>query len=512
LENHPIFGGEARRNEFLVDGHRLLAPQGANQFHIPKPGNLIDQFYKQIGLDWRQFEYQSWGSPDREIQLSRTSYQQLFTMPPSFGFYFGSHFGQNPGAWVIDPWKDNLESTPLGPAMRTQLLAWRETRIHPRPAAPPSEEEARRLDTMTLEEHMIEHDGFSRETIRFFLAPLNAQGRGVGPDALSAYSRYAPSIRGADDSPETGWQNSPGGLAGLARHIVKALNPAAIDGPATLAAICRSRVNFDRLDLPDNPVRIRVGSTAVRVEHEREPEKSDFVWVTYTRNGKTYRVKTRSVVMAGGGWSTRRVVRDFPSSHKEAYQRFYYSAVLVANVAVRNWRFLYKLGLSGARWFGGFGYWTEVRKVAKFGADSKTIGPDSPTVLTLYVPLFYPGLPTQEQGQKGRAELLSTSFSDYEKRIREQLVELFSRSGFDPKKDIAGIILNRWGHAFVNPAPGFYFGRDGEPAPSDVLRKRPFGRIAFAHCDLTGYQYNPLSISEGHRAAGQVVSLLEAKA
>src|SRR5580693_3982506 len=28
LENHPIFGGEAKQNEFNVDGHRLVAPQG----------------------------------------------------------------------------------------------------------------------------------------------------------------------------------------------------------------------------------------------------------------------------------------------------------------------------------------------------------------------------------------------------------------------------------------------------------------------------------------------------
>ena len=32
LEDHPIFGGEARRNEFLVDGHRLIANQGSAMF------------------------------------------------------------------------------------------------------------------------------------------------------------------------------------------------------------------------------------------------------------------------------------------------------------------------------------------------------------------------------------------------------------------------------------------------------------------------------------------------
>src|SRR5580704_15997057 len=29
LENHPIFGGEAKQNEFLVDGKRLIAHQGS---------------------------------------------------------------------------------------------------------------------------------------------------------------------------------------------------------------------------------------------------------------------------------------------------------------------------------------------------------------------------------------------------------------------------------------------------------------------------------------------------
>ncbi|HJY88928.1 MAG TPA: NAD(P)-binding protein, partial [Candidatus Acidoferrum sp.] len=29
LENHPIFGGEAKQNEFLVDNHRLIAHQGS---------------------------------------------------------------------------------------------------------------------------------------------------------------------------------------------------------------------------------------------------------------------------------------------------------------------------------------------------------------------------------------------------------------------------------------------------------------------------------------------------
>ena len=58
---------------------------------------------------------------------------------------------------------------------------------------------------------------------------------------------------------------------------------------------------------------------------------------------------------------------------------------MMANVAVRNWRFLYKMGISGCQWFEGLGSYLQVRKLATCGADSPTIGPDSPMVLTLKV-------------------------------------------------------------------------------------------------------------------------------
>jgi len=38
IDNHPIFGGEAKRNEFLVDGQRLTAHQGSAIFLVPKKG------------------------------------------------------------------------------------------------------------------------------------------------------------------------------------------------------------------------------------------------------------------------------------------------------------------------------------------------------------------------------------------------------------------------------------------------------------------------------------------
>ena len=84
-------------------------------------------------------------------------------------------------------------------------------------------------------------------------------------------------------------------------------------------------------------------------------------------------------------------------------------------------------------------------------------------------------------------------------------MEMFANSGFDARRDIAGIVLNRWGHAYLNPQPGFFFGTDGKPASRDVLRATPFGRIAFANTDLAGIMDHRCSIIEAHRAVEQLL-------
>jgi hypothetical protein len=88
---------------------------------------------------------------------------------------------------------------------------------------------------------------------------------------------------------------------------------------------------------------------------------------------------------------------------------------------------------------------------------------------------------------------------------RQQFTDMFARSGFDPKNDIAGIILNRWGHAYLTPLPGFFFGKDGKSAPGNLLRAAPFGRIAFANTDLSGVADHRSSIIEANRAVGQLL-------
>jgi spermidine dehydrogenase len=101
--------------------------------------------------------------------------------------------------------------------------------------------------------------------------------------------------------------------------------------------------------------------------------------------------------------------------------------------------------------------------------------------------------------------MLATSFQEYERRIRAQFDGMFARAGLDVGRDIPGIILNRWGHAYVSPQPGWYYGSNGKPSPREVLRATPFGRIAFANTDLSGNMDHRSSIIEADRAVGQLL-------
>ena len=503
LDNHPIFGGEAKRNEFLVDGHRLIAHQGSAFFPVAYPHSFIERFYESIGLKTPRLEYQNWSSSEPEMQLSRTPY--LGSAPNST--YFGAKFGQQQALWLSDPWGKDLEKAPVPSRVKTELAKFQsegDSSGHTPEYA--GDAISRHLDTITLEDHMIERHTISRDTIRTFLSPGEGGGYGLGPDALSGFTAYAADmLHPLDISDETGTQMFPDGNGGIARLITKTLIPESIAGDHSLHDVCRNAVNFAALDRIGSPARIRLDSTAVWVKHDGDPAKSEFVTVAYERAGKTYRVKARSVVMAGGSWTTRHIVRDLPADRVQAYSQFYRTPCMMANVAVRNWRFLYKMGISGCQWFEGLGNYMQVRKLATCGADTPTIGPDSPTVLSVKVLYSYPGQPTEQQGHMGRAELISTPFREYERQIRQQFTDMFAHSGFDAARDIAGIILNRWGHAYLSPAPGFFFGKDGKPAPGDVLRAAPFGRIAFANTDLSGVADHRSSIIEADRAVGQLL-------
>ena len=510
LENHPIFGGEAKQNEFMVDGKRLISHQGSAIYQLMYPNSFFTRFYDSIGLKTPKLQYQTWGGPGKAMPLANNPYDTVGMANGQYGFWFGAKFGQKSGMWVIDPLGSGLKGAPISDTARTELLRFlKGTPLPGDNFVPPKVEgdaTSRYLDSITLEQHMMKRFGLSQETIRTFLSPVEGGGSGLGPDALSGYCDYAfEMLHPLHDTDGDMTQMFPGGNTTIARLMLKSLNPAAIDGADSVEDVSKNTVNFASLDTPQTRSRVRLSSTVVAVEHDGDPAKANFLNITYVKGGKLYRVKARSAVLAGGSWTTKHIVRDLPEAQRNAYSQFYRSPCMMANVAVRNWQFLYKMGISGCQWFEGVGNYTQVCRTSLTGLQDPTIGPDSPIVLSLKVLYSYPGMSTEQQGNRGRWELFGTSFREYERSIREQFNTMFGKYGFDAQRDIAGIILNRWGHAYLSPQPGFFFGKDGQPAPREILRRAPFGRIAFANTDLAGAMDHRFSILEAQRAVNQLL-------
>src|SRR5690348_7286983 len=289
LDNANIFGGVAKRNEFVVDGHRLFAPQASVHFQPPYPNSFLKIVYDSMGLDWDAFKsYQTWEGPSPKIDLPRSPYGEgHINGKPAVGFFFGAKFGKKPGLWITDPWGRNLEGTPFSESLRKEMLAMHGERYVQPPLDYdyPGDAVSRQLDGMTIEDYYIRSYGVSRDAVRMYATHETAEGFGLGPVVLSAFLIYEWSkvIPTVDDSMATGLQMFPGGNSGMTRLIVKTIIPESIDGPRTMSAVHNSPLKFDALDRSVQPVRLRLDSTAIRVEHIGEPEKSDFVSVMYLK-------------------------------------------------------------------------------------------------------------------------------------------------------------------------------------------------------------------------------------
>ena len=509
IENHPIFGGAAKRNEFMVQGERLIGPQASNAFGvIDRPGIPGYDIYSELRIP-TEFEYGALAPGLEPLDFDSTNFgYRLWFDSKSIGHYFAGQGQDTPGKWVAGLWENKLAGVPYPEKVRKDFLRWRNKTDRQYDG----EDYGLWLDSMTYKDYLEKILKLDPEITRY-ANPVLASVVGLGCDVISAYTASEvsmpgfPEFQGHRSLRNSHWHSFPGGNDGFSRYFIKALIPDAIEGGKSFGDIQNSQVRFPALDREGNKVRIRLGSSVVHVKHEDGSTPGKSVTVIYRKDGKLYRLKARSVVMACGSRLSRKAVSDLPVNYTAAYDQFHVSPILVANVALTNWRFLYRKGFTACKWSNGFGFGCNIRKPMFVGNYRPPLHPDRPTVLTFYISFHQPGLGIEEQGESGRKKLLGTSYAAFESQIVEQIKQLFSDAGFEAKKDIAGIILNRWTYAYVNPQPGFYFGKDGKPAPRDVIRK-PLGRMSFAHAELNGHQHWVAAVDEGRRAARQALSVL----
>lgn len=509
LDNHAIFGGEAKQNEFEVDGVHLWGPQGSNGTVFPpnrtKPIGWHHRYWDKLGLP-QDFKYQAAKNSDLKIPQEIYGPMHVAWEMADQAHYYDGH------GMVMNPWNTGFKGAPISDRLKREYM-----QMELYKDIPVKDDWHHWLDSMTYSEFLTRHVGVSRDVEPYLNPQTAAMGCGLGADVISAYSAYEfiqPGVlsykreAGFEDPTEYLYLASfPGGNTGVARHMVKAMIPKAITGGNSLTDVLVNPVDWKELDRAGHPTRIRLSSTVAGVMHDGSPDSAKSVSVIYYRDGKLHRVKAKNVVMASGQWVNRIICKDLPPEHREAMASFHHAPIHTINIALRNWKFLDKLGAAAVRWFEGYGWFVTLRKQMIIdGKEPMPLEPGKPTVLTMYNSFCIPGLPVDKQATAARMQLFSLPFAAVERGVREQFNKMFASYGFDAKRDIAGIVSNRWGHAYVVSPPGFYYGKDGRKSASDIIRE-PHGRIAFGHSELTGAQLWTTAAEEGERAAKQILDM-----
>jgi spermidine dehydrogenase len=177
-------------------------------------------------------------------------------------------------------------------------------------------------------------------------------------------------------------------------------------------------------------------------------------------------------------------------------------------VALRNWTSFADLGIHQIVAPGAYHTYAALDYPVSLG-DYKFPGkPEEPMVLFLLRTPCKPGLPTRDQHRAGRAELLQTTFSQFERNIRDQLARMLGGGGFDPARDIEGITVNRWAHGYAYEARPYNALFDPVWKAGEepwVLGRKQVGRISIANSDAAATAETDAAIDQASRAVGEIL-------
>jgi spermidine dehydrogenase len=268
--------------------------------------------------------------------------------------------------------------------------------------------------------------------------------------------------------------------------------------------IVLAKADYSKLDQAASPVRIRLNSTVVHARHLGEVGTAKEVEVAYMRGGKLQTVQAKGCVMACYNGMIPYLCPDLPDKQKDALAYLVKAPLVYTHTAIRNWTAFEKLGVSQIVAPGSFHNYVALDFPVSLGEYKFPSKPEEPMVLFMLRTPCKRGLSSREQHRAGRAELMRTPFSVFERNIREQLGRMLGGGGFDPARDIAGITVNRWAHGYAfggNPLFDPDWKEDEKPW---VVGRKPFGRITIANSDAGGYAYTNAAIDQAWRAVGEL--------
>ncbi len=411
------FGGHAKRNEFEVNGRKLIGYGGTYAIESPSPyspiaKSVIDELGIDVTSDARVRDtklYPSLGMAPGVFFDKQTFGADLLMLDPKPEK--DADFG-DPGTTETH-WKEFHEKAPMSAAAKQDIQRIYEGAKDYMPGLSASEKKAR-LARMSYAKYLTDIAGADPSVVKYFQTRPHAYF-GVGIESVSAQDAWGfglPGFLGLDLGTEPGpglsrdsvqseeaekyWFHFPDGNASIARLLVRKLLPAAIPGN-TVEDVVTARADYSLLDEARSNTRIRLNSTVARVKHLGDVDTAKEVEVTYVKDGKLQSVRTGHCILACWHQMIPYLTDELSPRQRTALASATKVPIVYTNVVLNNWKAFQKAGVNSIYAPGSYFPATQLDVPVSMGDYKCPRTPEEPIAVHVMKTPCRPGLPARDQ-------------------------------------------------------------------------------------------------------------------